>query len=99
MGGTLRVDPGSLRDAARAQTDVGAAVSGMGVGTSMSAAGTGVPGLACAGACEFAGTVIDTALGTVGDELTVHSEKLLRAADLYQQGDERGGQRIGRLIR
>ncbi|WP_082068093.1 type VII secretion target [Mycolicibacterium llatzerense] len=99
MGGTLRVDPDALRDAARAQTDVGAAVSGLGVGTSMAGAGTGVSGLASAGGCEFVGSVVDTALGTVGDELTVHSEKLLRAADLYQQGDERGGQRISRLIR
>lgn len=95
----MRVDPDALRDAARAQTDVGAAVSGLGVGTSMAGAGTGVSGLASAGGCEFVGSVVDTALGTVGDELTVHSEKLLRAADLYQQGDERGGQRISRLIR
>ncbi len=99
MGGTLRVDPDALRYAARAQTDVGAAVSGLGVGTSMAGAGTGVSGLASAGGCQFVGSVVDTALGTVGDELTVHSEKLLRAADLYQRTDEKSGHRIRGLVR
>ncbi|OBJ46904.1 hypothetical protein A5630_10820 [Mycolicibacterium mucogenicum] len=99
MGGTLRVDPDSLRDVARAQSDVSAAVSGMGVGTSMAGAGTGMSGLASAGACQFVGTVVDAALGTVSEELTSHSEKVRRAADLYQQADERGGHRIRQLIR
>ncbi len=99
MGGTLRVDPDALRDAARAQTEVGAAVSGLGVGTSMAGAGSGVSGLTSAGGCQFVGSVVDTALGTVGDELTAHSEKLQRAADLYQHADERAGRRIDRAIR
>lgn len=99
MGGMLRVDPAALRDAARAQTDVGTAVSGMDVGASMTGAGAGVSGLASAGACQFVGTVVDGALGTVGEELAGHSEKLRRAADLYQRSDEQSGRRIGKLIR
>lgn len=93
------MNPASLRDAAGAEADVSAAVSGMDVGTLMSGAGAGVSGLTSAGACQFVGSVVDNALGSVGDELTSHSEKLRRAADLYQRTDERSGHRIGKLIR
>jgi hypothetical protein len=87
MGGTLRVDPAALRDAARAQTDVGGVVSGLDVGTSMSGAG------------QFVGAVVDSALGAVGEELNSHSEKLARAADLYEQSDAKSGDSIRRLVR
>jgi hypothetical protein len=99
MGGTLRVDPAALRDAARAQTDVGGVVSGLDVGTSISGAGAGVSGLASAGACQFVGAVVDSALGAVGEELNSHSEKLARAADLYEQSDAKSGDSIRRLVR
>jgi len=99
MGGTLRVEPAALRDAARAQTDVGAAVSGLDVGALMSGAGAGMSGMASAGACQFVGAVVDSALATVGEELNSHSEKLARAADLYEQSDAKSGDRIRRLVR
>jgi hypothetical protein len=94
MGGTLRVNPDSLRNAARAQTDVGGFVSGMEVGQSMTSGGTGVSGLLSEGACQFAGSIVDAALGTVHEELTTHSTNLSTAADQYHRMDEELGRRL-----
>lgn len=94
MGGTLRVNPDSLRNAAQAQTDVGQFVSGMGVGQSMTSAGTGMSGLLSEGACQFAGSIVDSALGAVNEELTTHSSNLSKAADRYHRMDEELGRRL-----
>ncbi|WP_232423232.1 type VII secretion target [Mycobacterium sp. 155] len=94
MGGTLRVNPDSLRNAARAQTDVGQFVSDMGIGESMTSAGTGVSGLFSESACQFAGSTVDAALNNVHEELTSHSTKLSTAADRYHRMDEELGRRL-----
>ncbi len=94
MGGTLRVNPDSLRNAARAQTDVGQFVSDMGIGESMASAGTGVSGLLSEGACQFAGSIVDAELDNVHEELTSHSTKLSTAAEHYNRTDGE----LGRLL-
>jgi hypothetical protein len=94
MGATLRVDPAHLRTAATAQAEVGTFVAGLGTGQSMASAGTGVSGLLSEVACQFAGTVFDTAAGTVNDELTAHSTNLSAAADRYHQADEEFARRL-----
>jgi hypothetical protein len=94
MGQTLRVDPDRLRSAARAQADVGAFVSGIGAGQSMTTAAAGVSGLLSAGACQFAGSIVDAALDAVHEELASHSDKLSRAADKYHRTDEELGRRL-----
>src|SRR5690242_7024973 len=97
MGATLRVNPDSLRHAARAQTDVGEFVSGMGVGQSLASAATGLSGLLSAGACQFAGSIVDAALSAVHEELTTHSTNLSIAADHYHRTDEEFGRRLGKF--
>lgn len=94
MGGTLRVNPDLLRNAARAQTDVGQFVSDMGIGESIASAGTGVSGLLSEVACQFAGSIVDTVLGNVHEELTSHSTRLSTAADHYNRTDEELGRRL-----
>ena len=97
MGGTLRVDPEHLRTAAAAQAKVGTFVSGMAAGQSVASAGSGMSGLLSAGACQFAGTTLDTAAGAVHEELTAHSTNLSAAADLYHRTDEDFGRRLRNL--
>lgn len=90
----MRVRPDELRTAARAQDDVGAFISGLGVGQSMTSAGAGVSGLLSAGACQFASSIVDTALGAVHEELTKHSTGLSTAADHYSRLDTELGRRL-----
>jgi hypothetical protein len=97
MGATLRVDPSRLREAARAQSDVGTFVSGMGNGQAMATAGTGMSGLLTETACQFAGSMFDTAASAVHDELTSHSTNLLAAADRYHRVDEECARRLRKL--
>lgn len=94
MAGVLRVDPVRLRTAAAAQIEVGAFVSGMATGQSVTNAGVGMPELLTEGACQFASTVFDTAAAAVHDELTAHSKNLSSAADQYRQTDEHFGRRL-----
>ncbi|MDV3123348.1 ESX-1 secretion-associated protein [Mycobacterium sp. 21AC1] len=94
MGGVLRVNPESLRKAARAQAEVGEFISGIGAGQSMTSAGTGVSGLLSEGACQFASSAVDTALGAVHEELTKHSTNLSTAADHYHRMDTELGRRL-----
>lgn len=98
MGGTLRVNPDSLRSAAQAQTDVGGYVSGMAVGAAMTGAGTGMSGLLSEGACQFAGSIVDAALSGVHEELTTHSTNLSTAADHYHRMDEELGRRLQKFV-
>ncbi|WP_234792605.1 type VII secretion target [Mycolicibacterium fortuitum] len=98
MGETLRVNPESLRSAARSQHEVGNFVSGMGVGQSMTNAGTGVSGLLSEDACRFASSTIETALGAVHQDLTKHSNSLSTAADHYLRMDEEFGRRLRRFL-
>lgn len=97
MGATLRVDPTQLRTAAAAQTEVGTFVSGMAAGQSMTNAGTGMSGLLTEGACQFAGTIFDTATAAVHEELTAHSTNLSSAADRYHRTDEELGRRLRKI--
>jgi hypothetical protein len=97
MGATLRVDPDRLRTAARAQADVGTAVSGLAAGTTVTTAGTGMAGLAVEEACRVAGGLFDTATTAVHDELTEHSEKLSAAADQYHHMDAELSRRVRTL--
>lgn len=97
MAGALRVNPESLRTAARAQADVGEFVSGLSAGQSLNSAGTGVSGLLSEGACQFASSMVDTALNAVREDLTKHSENLSTAADHYRRMDEEFGRRLSRF--
>ena len=97
MEAPLRVDPARLRTAAQAQADVGTFVSGMGTGQSMASAGAGMSGLLTATACQFAGTMFDTAASTVHGELKAHSTNLSAAADQYNQVDEEFARRLRKL--
>ncbi|WP_235654122.1 type VII secretion target [Mycolicibacterium houstonense] len=94
MPGPLRVDAESLRNTARAQSEVGDFISGMAVGQSLTTAGTGVPGLLSEGACQFAGSTMDTALGAVHEDLTEHATRLSTAAEHYHGMDEASGRRL-----
>jgi hypothetical protein len=93
----LRVDPARLRTAATAQTEVGTFVSGMAAGQSMTNAGSGMSGLLTEGACQFAGTIFDTAATAVHDELTAHSANLASAADQYHRTDREFGDRLRKI--
>ena len=95
----MRVDPAQLRTAAAAQTEVGTFVSGMAAGQSMTTAGTGMSGLLTEGACQFAGTIFDTATAAVHDELAAHSTNLSSAADQYHRTDEELGRRLSKLAK
>jgi hypothetical protein len=97
MGATLRVDPARLRTAAEAQTEVSTFVSGMATGQSMTHAGSGMSGLLTEGACQFAGTIFDTAATAVHEELTAHSANLSSAADHYHRTDEELGRRLRKI--
>jgi Excreted virulence factor EspC, type VII ESX diderm len=90
----MRVDPNRLREAARAQADVGTFVSGMDTGQSVASTGIGMSGLLSESACQFAGAAFDTAATAVHDELTDHSTKLSAAADQYHRMDEELGRRL-----
>lgn len=97
MGGALRVNPDSLRNVARAQADVGEFVSGLAAGQSLHSASTGVSGLLSEGACQFASSMVDTALNAVREDLTKHSDNLSTAADRYHRMDEEFGRRLRRF--
>jgi hypothetical protein len=97
VGATLRVDPSRLREAARAQAAVGTFVSGMGTGQSMASAGTAMSGLLSEAACQFAGSMFDTATSAVHDELTAHSTNLSAAAEQYHRTDEEFARRLRKL--
>jgi hypothetical protein len=90
----LIVDPTHLRDAAQAQAEVSTFVSGMANGQSMASGGADIAGLSSEAACQFAGTVLDSAASAAHGELTDHSEKLTKAANHYHQTDEEFGQRL-----
>jgi hypothetical protein len=90
----LLVDPTHLRKAAQAQADVGTFVSGMTNGQSMASGGADIAGLLSEEACQFAGTLLDTAASTVHEALTDHSTKLETAADHYHRMDEEFGRRL-----
>ena len=51
-------------------------------------------GLLSEAACQFAGTLLDTAASTVHEALTDHSTKLGTAADHYRRMDEEFGHRL-----
>jgi hypothetical protein len=51
-------------------------------------------GLLSETACQFAGTMFDTAASTVHEQLTDHSTKLSAAADYYQRADEEFARRL-----
>ena len=95
----MRVDPDRLLSAARAQTEVGAAVSGMAAAQPIVTAGAAMAGLASEAACQFAGSLFDTATSTVHTELTEHASKLSEAAAQYQRADEELGSRIRKVAR
>lgn len=97
MASTLRVDPAGLRAAAAAQADVGAFVSGMGIGQLLRSAANAMSGLRCGEACEGAGTAFDEVGCTVNDELSEHSDRLSAAADRYRDTDNELGRRLGEL--
>jgi hypothetical protein len=97
MAGALRVNPESLRTAARTQADVGEFVSSLGAGQSLNSAGTGVSGLLSEGACQFASSMVDTALNAVREDLSKHSENLSTAAEHYRRMDEEFGRRLRRF--
>jgi hypothetical protein len=99
MATTLRVDPQRLRTAAAAQTDVGTLVAAMGAGRSMASASAAMPGLLSEAACQFAGTMFDTAASSVDEELKAHSTNLSAAADHYHRVDEELGRRLRDLAR
>jgi hypothetical protein len=54
-------------------------------------------GLLTETACQFAGSMFDTAASTVHDELTAHSTNLSAAADKYNQVDEQFARRLHKL--
>jgi hypothetical protein len=94
MGGTLRVEPAQLRAAAQAQADVGAFVSGMATGQSLtSGTGTG-SGLLSEEACQLAAGMFDSASSMVHEELTVHSANLSSAAEQYLRVDDEYARRL-----
>lgn len=99
MAGVLRVNPESLRKAARVQADVGEFVSGISAGQSMTSAGTGVSGLLSGGACQFAGAIVESALGAVHKDLTTHSTNLSTAAEQYHRMDTELGRRLRKFAR
>ena len=90
----MLVDPTHLRDAAKAQAEVGTFVSGMGNGQSMASVGSDLAGLQSETACQFVGTVLDGAASAAHGELTDHSEKLTKAAHHYHHTDEEFGRRL-----
>ncbi len=69
-------------------------MSGLQSGFAMAAASGGLPGLQTEEACQFAGSILDSAAGAVHQELTTHADKLSSAADRYQEMDEQLGQRL-----
>jgi len=94
----LLVDPTHLRNAAKAQADVGTFVSGMTNGQSMASGGADMAGLLSETACQFAGTLLDTAASTVHEALSDHSTKLGAAADHYHRMDEEFGRRLRKFV-
>jgi Excreted virulence factor EspC, type VII ESX diderm len=95
----LRVTPARLRDVAARQSEIGSFMTGLAVGTELSSAGAGLPGLASSAACDFAGSVIDQFHSAVGDELSDHSDKLNIAADRYANTDAELGRRLATYVR
>lgn len=94
MASTLRVDPSRLIAAAAAEGDVGAFVSSMAAGQTLSGAAGGVANLLSGAALEFAASVIDDVSAAITEELTTHSNKLTAAADTYRHADEALGTRL-----
>ena len=94
MEATLRVDPARLVLAAEEQLRVGQYVAGMASGQSMTAAVTGMPGLASGAACAIAGALLDGAAGVISGALSTHSASLCTAADHYRRADAELGRRI-----
>ena len=98
MTSPLRVNPDSLRAAATTEAAVGESVAGMGVGQSMTSAGAAVSGLLSAGACQYAGSAVDAALGTVQQDLATHSTNLSTAAERYATMDAELGQLLRKFV-
>jgi hypothetical protein len=73
---------------------MGRFVSAMKSGQSVARGGAWISGLLSEGACQFAGTIFDTAASAVHKELTDHSTKLSAAADHYHRMDEEFGRRL-----
>lgn len=94
MGHVLRVDPEALRKSAAAQVSVRDAVSELDAAQSISGAGAGVTGLTTEGACQFASSVVGSALSAVREDLTAHSSSLSTAADHYHRADVELGRRL-----
>lgn len=94
MASTLRVDPSRLVAAAAAESDVGAFVSAMAAGQTLSGAAGGVSNLHSGAAIEFAATVIDAVGAAITAELTTHANRLTAAADTYRCTDEALGARL-----
>ncbi|AKS31932.1 type VII secretion target [Mycolicibacterium goodii] len=95
MGSPLKVAPGQLRSAAAQETEIGAAIGGLGVGDLLSAAAPAVPGLHSGRACAHAAPIVDTAVRAAADEVAAHADGLSRAAAAYQRTD---GDEAHRLI-
>ena len=94
MGADLHVDPDHVKSAASAQSEVAAFVGAMQPGSSMSAAAGGMSELQTANACDFIGSVFDSAASTVSRELADHADKLSTAANRYGALDEELGRRL-----
>jgi Excreted virulence factor EspC, type VII ESX diderm len=95
----LAVNPDHLRRSAAAQHDVSGFVAGLAAGQSLTIAGAGMTGLESDAACQFAGTLFDTAAGAVKEELTTHANNLTTAADHYQRADEELGRRLRQIAK
>lgn len=94
MTAVLRVDPVRLRSVSAQESEVGSFLTGMAVGTSLSAAAAELSDLASGEACALAGAVVDRFHRTVGGELFDHADKLGVAADRYTDTDAELGRRL-----
>jgi hypothetical protein len=72
-------------------------VSGMSNGQSLTSGGSGMSGLNSEAACQFAGTLLDTAARAAHEALTDHSTKLSTAADHYHRMDEEFGHHLSQF--
>ncbi|OMC39417.1 hypothetical protein A5740_26870 [Mycobacterium sp. GA-1841] len=97
MGSELKVVPGQLRAAAGTETAVGAAVSGLDVGRTLTTAAAAMPDLQSGAACGDAASVVDSAARTVGSEVSAHANKLAFAADSYERTDDESARRLNSI--
>ena len=95
----LRVAPSRLRTVAEQESAVGSFLSGMAVGTSLSAAAGALPDLASGEACELAGAVVDEFHRVIGGELSDHADRVGTAADRYATTDAELGRRLAKFAR